>query len=100
MFCKNRCLLELETNINIELSNIDTWLCANKLSLNVEKSNFLIFHPYQKNILTDLKLSVRNKDIKQVDHIKYLGVFFDSHLTWKKQITFISKKIKKRLCVL
>ena len=76
LFCKNRCLLELETNINIELSNIDTWLCDNRLSLNVEKSNFLIFHPYQKNILTDIKLSVRNKDIKQVDHIKYLGVFF------------------------
>jgi hypothetical protein len=75
LFCKNRCLLELETNINIELSNIDTWLCANKLSLNVEKSNFLIFHPYQKNILTDIKFSVRNKDLKQVDHLKYLGVF-------------------------
>ena len=27
-----------------------TWLCANRLSLNVEKSNYVIFDTPQKNI--------------------------------------------------
>ena len=38
----------LESEINRELGNVHIWLSANKLSLNIEKSNFVIFHPAQK----------------------------------------------------
>lgn len=50
LFCKNEDLLDMESNINEELVNIQVSLSANKLSLNIEKSNFVIFHPYQKNL--------------------------------------------------
>ena len=36
------------SNFKKTLINIQTWLCANKLYLNIEKSNFTPFHPPQK----------------------------------------------------
>ena len=35
----------IESIINAELFHVKTWLSANKLSLNIAKSNFVIFHP-------------------------------------------------------
>ena len=42
--------LQLSTNINKELKNIQIWLEINKLSLNVKKTKFMIFHHKQRNI--------------------------------------------------
>ena len=50
LFCENESLQILQNRINSELINIHTWLSANKLSLNIEKSNFILFHPPQKRL--------------------------------------------------
>ena len=42
---KHKNLKVLESKVNNELVNIHTLLSANKLSLNIDKSNFVIFHP-------------------------------------------------------
>ena len=54
-------LKSLENIVNIELSKICNWLTANKLFLNIKKSNYVIFHPYQKkpNYQIDLKCLIR-----------------------------------------
>ena len=56
LFYSDRNLKSLESVLNAELLNISNWLTANKLSLNVKKSHFVIFHPYQRklNYLVDL----------------------------------------------
>ena len=41
-------LKSLENIVNIELQNLHEWLTSNKLTLNTTKTNFVIFHPYQK----------------------------------------------------
>ena len=48
LFYRHKSLSILESDINNELVNINTWLCANKLSLNIKKSNFVLFHPPQR----------------------------------------------------
>ena len=50
-------LQHFEETVNQELGEINTWLCANKLTLNIVKTHFVIFHPYQKN---NLKLLYEN----------------------------------------
>ena len=87
----------METNISQELVNVHVWLSANKLSLNIEKSNFVIFHPYQKKSQIDISLSINGRYLKKVDYIRYLGVFIDSHLSWKYQVDYIAKRSKKEL---
>ena len=47
-FFSNNSLLALESLINDNLVNISNWLVVNKLSLNVDKTNFVVFHPPQK----------------------------------------------------
>ena len=49
LFYENKSIISLENQLNLELVKVNNWLCANKLSLNINKSNFVIFHPPQKN---------------------------------------------------
>ena len=45
LFHSNRSLTELEDVINNNLKFVSNWIMANLLSLNVDKTNFIIFHP-------------------------------------------------------
>ena len=96
LFYDNKNLLDMKQNISQELVNIHVWLCANKLSLNIEKSNFVIFRPRQKRSEMDITLSINGRYLKTVYYIRYLAVFIDSHLSWKHQIGYIAKKDQKR----
>ena len=71
----------LQSSINSELANIHNWLCANKVSLNIEKSNFVIFHPSQKKLTSNFELILNNKLLQPEKCIKYLGILIDSNLT-------------------
>jgi hypothetical protein len=75
--------------------NIHTWLCANKLSLNMEKSNFIIFHSVQKRLTYNIKLEINGIELKRTESIRYLGVFLDSNLNGKSHIGYICKKLKR-----
>ena len=48
LFCSHKSLQCVETILNDQLCNVNECLCANKLFLNTEKSNFVVFHPPQK----------------------------------------------------
>ena len=50
-------LNSLESIVNQELENVYNWLTSNKLTLNIKKSNYVIFHPYQKKFLSNPKYS-------------------------------------------
>ena len=44
--------------INYELQNVYKWLCINKLSLNIQKTKYIIFHNKNKieHIVRSIKL--------------------------------------------
>ena len=72
----------LFNSVNNERSNISHWFNSNKLSLNVDKTKFPLFHKRRQRdniplVLPTLK--VNNAVIKRVDHIKILGVLFDEN---------------------
>lgn len=82
-------LKSLETIINCELFKVVGWLIANKLSLNIKKTNYIIFHPYQKRINFNIRIKAYDShtktffDLERKDHVKYLGVIIDQHLSWE-----------------
>ena len=45
-------MLKVEKVVNNELKNLYLWLNVNRLSLNVSKTNYIIFHPYNKPLKT------------------------------------------------
>ena len=85
--------------LNNELSLITTWLSANKLSLNIKKTHYMVFT--RKNIhSTDHKILLNNHEISRVKETKFLGLLVDEKLTWKNHIDYISKKISKGIGIL
>ena len=90
----------LESLMNSELEKVFIWLCANKLSLNIDKSNFVIFHPIQRKLPKQVMLSINNQMLTQETSIRYLGVYIDYNISWKTHITNISKKIKRSIGIL
>ena len=95
VFMSNNSLTELVEKLNAELEKVDKWFKANKLSLNLEKTNYILFCSKHKTIFShDHKLSVNidNQSITRVSSAKFLGVHIDELLSWKEHITDISKK--------
>ena len=100
LFASHTSLQKLEKRINENLIYVSNWLTANKLSLNIDKTNFVLFHPPQKAPNFNIRLVINDQFIKKAKCIKYLGILIDSHLNWKQQILHISKKVKRCVDVL
>ena len=71
------------------------WFKSNKLTLNAEKSNFIVFR-LKRNNLTNIpdQLQFENLKISRNNSVKYLGVTLDEHLTWNEHILDLCNKLK------
>ena len=54
----NKSLRVLERIVNDELKKVASWLLANKLTLNIKKSNYVIFHTHQKKLDYNVKITM------------------------------------------
>ena len=90
----------LLSKLNENISIIYKWLCSNKLSLNIDKTNHIVFHSSRKKLpYTPVVLS-NNTEIKQVDYTKFLGVYIDQNVNWKRHCSEIGNKCLKVNAVL
>ena len=79
-----------------ELNKFSTWFRANKLSLNVDKTKFMVFNAKNRNF----HISMDGKPLCKVDTIKFLGVHIDSQLNWNNHISSIATQVSKGIGVL
>ena len=87
---------EFEPLIKFELQNLHQWLIANRLSLNVAKTEFMIIGSRQRLLVHNdeqISIQIDGKAIKRVNETKSLGLQIDEHLTWTRLVENISKKI-------
>ena len=84
-------LITLQKIVNRELHKVRKWLEANRLSLNISKTNYVIFHLSARKVSEFVRIKLGSKIINQVDYVKYLDIFIDATLTWKHHITELSK---------
>ena len=82
-----------EADINNELKKVNTWLQLNKLSLNTDKSKFMLFH--KKRTPPEINISINNSDIERVSQFTFLGIVLDETLSWKNHITMITNKLSR-----
>ena len=87
-------------NINTELSNISDWLAVNKLSLNVKKTKYMVFHHINKKIPDSLQLHINSITIDRVKDFNFLGLTINENLSWKPHIHKLAMKISKQIGVL
>ena len=92
--------------VNEDLGYLKSWLNANKLSLNVTKTQSLVIGGSKR--LNDLEkvggvkpqFNVGEETVSIIRKAKYLGVMVDQHLNWKEQITTIKKKVSRGIGML
>ena len=90
---------EIQNVINSELKNLNSWLIANRLSLNITKTEFMIIGSRQRMNATqnDIAIRIRDREINRADVVKSLGMHIDRHLSWSEHIHKISKKISSAI---
>ena len=84
--------------VNYELNLVATWVKANKLSLNLDKTNFMLFSNTFKEL--PYPILIDNIQIQQVATTKFLGTFIDDKLSWKHHIDNICKIISRNVGVI
>ena len=67
--------------MNRKLRKVRKWLDAKHQALNIDKTNFVIFHYPQKIILGPVILNIGKKKIRNKSCVKFLGVLLDSGLS-------------------
>ena len=96
----------LETVVNTELRKVCEWLVINKLTLNIKKSNFVIFRPHQKSLNFQPVINMLDYDSNQYipleckEYVKYLGIIIDCKLNWKYHINYVTLKISKTVGII
>ena len=81
-------------NINVALQKISKWLEVNKLSLNANKSKYMIFHHPQK-FIPRFQLEINDTPIECVDNFNFLGLTINKHLNKKNHIDKLACKISR-----
>ena len=92
-------LTELKLALAPELNSLSCWLKANKLSLNVAKTELMIIGSRQRLSAQcdDVEIRIDDQIIERVDHTKSLGLFIDAHLSWCKHVEEICKKVSSAI---
>ena len=89
----NKSLKRLNKLLNIYLKNLTNWLNANKISLNVSKTELLIFKPKRKPLDFNMKIKLNGKRLYPTDSVRHLGVKIDSKLNWNSLANATATKL-------
>ena len=87
LFCNMTDTIKVDV-INEELSKICDWLGANKLSLNIVKTKYILYHSINKRVIYP-KLKINNNNIDRITQFNFLGVILHERMSWKQHIEHI-----------
>ena len=65
-----------------ELDKLHVWFTVNRLSLNISKTNYILFGR-RRCIADAVSITMDKSPISRVKVTKFLGVNIDEQLTWK-----------------
>ena len=95
LYCEGTDLNEICIKVNEDLQYVKTWLDHNKLSLNVNKTEYMLLgtrNRLNKINDNDVDIKINGKQLKRVRKCKHLGIIIDENLTWQDHVTNVQKK--------
>jgi len=96
VFASDPNIQQLEKLCQSTIDIISEWLLANRLTLNVDKTCYMIFHPSSApNMSENLNLTIDKLKITKVSSIKFLGMQIDDKLEWKLHIQDLCQVLRK-----
>ena len=81
-----------------DLKTISDWFKANKLTLNLEKTEYIFF--CARPIKVKPTLEIDNVTLRPVDSVKFLGLWLDQNLNWDIHVNKLIAKIKRNMHLL
>ena len=101
IYFASKSVSEIQAQLTGGLTDVLSWLHANFLILNLEKTKIMLVGTHQRTAeADDLVIEITNTRLERVNKFKYLGVLLDDTLSWKDHIEYIGNKISSRLGVL
>ena len=86
---------KLNKLVNADLKYLANWLNANNISVNIKKTEMVIFKSKQKKFEGDLRIKLCGKRLYPTESIKCLGVKIDTNLSWQYHINDLSIKLNR-----
>ena len=99
VFLSSKCINDLYKKINSDLHDLTNWFKANRLALNVNKSNCLLFQPNNQNTLGNT-LHISVDPIEHKLNCTFLCIFIDNQLRWYNHLSHISAKLSRSVYIL
>ena len=100
LFVSEKDPVTMNNILNSELNKLSAWFAANKLSLNISKTKFMVFRPRQKRLCYDFDIAINGEALTQVSETLFLGVLLNYCLSWKSHITLSAQKISKSIGII
>jgi hypothetical protein len=116
---ENKNLMDLIDFVNNELQKLANWFRANKMAVNVSKTNYIIFHtkgksvnygdrhiifnnniigqPVDPNLIHNVERIYTNHPDPNKRTYKSLGVYLDEYLSFNKHVSHICAKISRSI---
>ena len=98
LFYSHKNAITLANTINTELDKVTQWIKANKLSLNLQKTKYMLFSNSIDKLPVDIVFD--GTPLENVSQIKFLGVTVDNKLSWKLHIDNICKTISRNIGII
>ena len=99
-FTRHHNIDTLTTTLNNEMKKIMRWTSANKLTINTEKTHYLIFTLKFTIYRLLLCISLNNAALEEKDHTKFLGVIIDNRLKYKDHLHYLKPKVAKTIGII
>ena len=95
LFHTNKSVKNLNKPVNHDMKQLNNWLSANYISLNVEKTELVIFKFPRKVISDEVKITLTGRRLYSSNSVIYLGPRFDKSLHWHDQVNDIAVKLNR-----
>ena len=95
LLCMSNSIKKLNKLVNADLKHLVHWLNANKIPLNVKKTEMVIFKSKQNKFEGDLKIKLCGKRLYPTESTKYLGVKTGTNLNWEHHVNDLSIKVSR-----
>ena len=86
---------KVKKHINVDLKKLLKWLKANKIFLNVKKTETILFKTTNRKLNYDLKIKLDGKRLSLSSSTKYLGVIINENLSWSKHVELLASKLRR-----
>lgn len=95
LFIESKNLNSLVDEINADLNNFHNWCLINKMTVNFEKTNYILLkNPQNHYLFRENSLILNQHVLKPTTEVKFLGLLIDPHLNWSAHISKILQDLR------